>query len=108
MITHEVLAVLDGVRQMYNSNEFDFSKRHSMPLLIIEDSRSSRVSGPVVLERLFKTLLNCYKYLGLPKVDYRLKHLQRLSDQLVATSVVWELFGAQKRVELVMEIGHIM
>ncbi len=108
MFIAEIVEVLDAVRNAYNSGGFDFIKWHTIPLFVIEDSSNEIVSDPVIFERVFETIVNCSKYLDLPTVDYHLKHIYAESDAIVVTSIAWEFSNTHTKVELVLEIGHVM
>lgn len=108
MAAKEVLEVLDEMRNAYNSGNFDFSKWHPLPLLIIEDSGHQTIGDSVLLERVFETLVNCSRYLDLSHTDYSLQSLQVMSDKVAVTKVRWDFSNNQKKTELILEIGHIM
>lgn len=107
MVVREIIDRLDGMARAYDSEDFDITKWHSLPLLIIEDSGNTYVSDPVILERVFGGVAYCKECLGLPKIDYHLQHLQVVSDTICITTVIWDFFNAQKGVELTLEIGYV-
>jgi hypothetical protein len=102
------VGVLEAIRDGYNSEDFDFAQWHSIPLMVIEDSSCTVVEDRDVFDRIFETVIMCNKYLDLPTVEFRLQHFLRISETVVTTKVVWEFFNAQKKIEVVLEIGHIV
>ena len=109
MAIRAVIEVLEDVRDAYNSENFDFDKWHgSMPFLFVEDVHKELITDPIIISRLFETLANCNRYLGLTKMDFRLQHLSMMSDTMAQISLLWEFFNTKNKAELILEIGHIM
>lgn len=108
MIVNEILNVLGEMRDAYNTQNFDFSKWHALPLLIIEDSGGGFVEDSEIFERILETLVHCSTYLDLPILDFRVQHLMMISDTIATTILKWEFSNVQKKAGLVLEIGHIM
>ena len=108
MVIRELINVLDSMSKAYNSEDYDFFKWYSVPLLVIEDSGNSYVDDPVILERVFGGVAYCKKYLDLPSIDFHLQHLWMESDTIALTKIVWEFFNPHKKIELILEIGYVL
>jgi hypothetical protein len=104
----EIVGLLETMRDEYNSGGFDFTRSHTLPLMVIEDSNCTMVEDQDVFDRIFEVVIMCNKYLDLPTTEFRLQHFLRISETVVTTKVIWEFSSVQKKVEVVLEVGYIM
>lgn len=107
MIVKEIIGVFEDMRSDYNSEDFDFIKTHAVPLFFVEGYGLGVVSDLETFDRVFESIINCNKYLDLPKIDFYPKSFLVMSDALVVASVRWEFSNHKKKVGLILEVGYV-
>ena len=108
MIFQEITNVFKEIRHTYNTEEFDFTKTHWMPLFFIEGAGIGAVADVETFERVFDSIINCNKYLDLLKIEFHVRQLMEVSESVVVAVVVWDFFNAKNKVGLVHEVGYVL
>lgn len=101
MIFQEIINVFEEIQQTYNTEEFDFTKTHTLPLYFIEGAGIGAVTD-------FETFINCNVYLDMLKIEFHLQRLIVMSESLVVAVVLWNFFNSKNEIGLVHEVGYVL
>jgi hypothetical protein len=108
MAVNGVECVFEEIRHTYNTEEFDYTKTHSIPLCLVDETGVGVAADFEAFIGGFDPLINCSKRFGLSRVEYCLLRLTVISDSLVVAVVKWEFFDRKDEVGLVREVGYVV